>query len=52
MAESKFKPATKAELASLVESAIKTSVGYYDSKLSRERKDVQAYLAPYTRLVI
>lgn len=43
MAESKFKPATKAELASLVESAIKTSVGYYDSKLSRERKDVLDY---------
>jgi hypothetical protein len=43
MAESKFKPATKAELAGLVESAIKTSVGYYDSKLSRERKDVLDY---------
>lgn len=43
MAESKFKPATKAELASLVESAIKTSVGYYDSKLSSERKDVLDY---------
>lgn len=43
MAESKFKALTKGELASTVESAIKTSVGYYDSKLSRERKDVLDY---------
>lgn len=43
MAESKFRAAKESELASLVESAIKTSVGYYDSKLSRERKDVLDY---------
>ena len=43
MAESKFKAAKESELSSLVESAIKTSVGYYDSKLSRERKDVLDY---------
>lgn len=43
MAESKFKPVKEDELASLVESAIKTSVGYYDSKLSKERKDVLDY---------
>lgn len=43
MAESKFKAVKESELASLVESAIKTSVGYYDSKLSTERKDVLDY---------
>jgi len=43
MAESKFKAAKESELSSLVESAIKTSVGYYDSKLSTERKDVLDY---------
>lgn len=43
MSESKFRPVKKEELASLVERAIKTSVGYYDSKLSRERKDVLDY---------
>lgn len=43
MAESKFRAAKESELASLVESAIKTSVGYYDSKLSKERKDVLDY---------
>jgi hypothetical protein len=43
MAESRFKPVTKDELPALVERAIKTSVGYYDSKLSKERKDVLDY---------
>jgi len=43
MAIEKFKAATESELSSLVESAIKTSVGYYDSKLSNERKEVIDY---------
>lgn len=43
MAIEKFKAAKESELSSLVESAIKTSVGYYDSKLSTERKDVLDY---------
>jgi hypothetical protein len=43
MAIEKFRAAKEEELSSLVESAIKTSVGYYDSKLSTERKDVLDY---------
>lgn len=43
MADSKFKAVGKDELVALVERAIKTSVGYYDSKLSRERKDILDY---------
>jgi hypothetical protein len=43
MAIEKFKAAKESELSSLVESAIKTSVGYYDSKLSNERKEVIDY---------
>jgi hypothetical protein len=43
MAETNFKPVGKDELVALVERAIKTSVGYYDSKLSSERKDVLDY---------
>ena len=43
MATEKFKAAKESELSTLVESAIKTSVGYYDSKLSTERKDVLDY---------
>ena len=43
MADTDFKPVAKEELVALVERAIKTSVGYYDSKLSRERKDVLDY---------
>lgn len=43
MADIDFKPVHKEELVALVERAIKTSVGYYDSKLSKERKDVLDY---------
>ena len=43
MADTEFKPVNKEELVTLVERAIKTSVGYYDSKLSKERKDVLDY---------
>lgn len=43
MAESRFKPVKKEELSSLVDRAIQTSVGFYDSKLSRERQDVLDY---------
>lgn len=43
MAESRFKPIKKEELTSLVDRAIQTSVGFYDSKLSRERQDVMEY---------
>ena len=43
MAESRFKPVKKSELAALVDRAIHTSVGFYDSKLSREREDVLDY---------
>jgi hypothetical protein len=38
-----FKPIKKDELASLVERQIKSSVGYYDSKLSKEREKVLDY---------
>ena len=40
MADTRFKPVKKSELAALVNRAIHTSVGFYDSKLSREREDV------------
>lgn len=43
MAESRFKPITEAELASVVDRQIRQSVGYYDSKLSREREEVIDY---------
>jgi hypothetical protein len=43
MAESRFRPVKKSELAALVDRAIHTSVGFYDSKLSREREDVLDY---------
>lgn len=43
MAESRFKPAKKEDILSLVERAIHTSVGFYDSKLSREREKVLKY---------
>ncbi len=43
MAESRFKPVKKSELAALVDRAIHTSVGFYDSKLSQEREDVLSY---------
>ena len=43
MADSRFKPVKKSELAALVDRAIHTSVGFYDSKLSREREDVLDY---------
>lgn len=43
MAESRFKPVKKEELSALVERAIKTSVGFYDSKLSKERQEVLDY---------
>jgi len=43
MAESTYDKATVDELPTLVDMAIETSVGYYDSKLSKERKDVLDY---------
>lgn len=43
MKDSRFKPVKKAELASLVDRAIHSSVGFYDSKLSQEREDVLSY---------
>jgi hypothetical protein len=43
MAESRFKPAKKEEISSLVDRAIRNSVGFYDSKLSKERQDVLEY---------
>jgi hypothetical protein len=43
MAESRFRPVKKSELAALVDRAIHSSVGFYDSKLSREREDVLDY---------
>lgn len=39
----RFRPVKQEEIASLVDRAIKTSVGFYDSKLSREREDVLSY---------
>lgn len=43
MAQSKFKPISKDELSQVVDRQIRTSVGFYDSKLSREREDVLDY---------
>jgi hypothetical protein len=43
MAESRFKPISKDELSSVVDRQIRQSVGYYDSKLSREREEVLDY---------
>ncbi len=43
MAESRFKPISEDELASVVDRQIRQSVGYYDSKLSKERQDVIDY---------
>lgn len=43
MAESRFKPIKEDELSSVVDRQIRTSVGYYDSKLSREREEVLDY---------
>lgn len=43
MAESRFKPITDDELTSIVDRHIRNSVGYYDSKLSRERQNVLDY---------
>ena len=43
MAESRFKPITKDELTSIVDRHIRNSVGYYDSKLSKEREKVLDY---------
>ena len=43
MAEHKFQPMTKDRLNAVLEQQIKTSVGYYDSKLSKEREKVLDY---------
>lgn len=43
MADTRFKAAKKEEILSLVERAIHTSVGFYNSKLSREREKVLKY---------
>lgn len=43
MAETRFKAASKDELNSILDRQIRNSVGYYDSKLSVERKDVIEY---------
>lgn len=43
MAESRFKAITKDELSSIVDRQIRNSVGYYDSKLSKEREKVLDY---------
>lgn len=43
MAESSFKPITDDELTSIVDRQIRNSVGYYDSKLSKERQNVLDY---------
>jgi hypothetical protein len=39
----RFRPVKDEEISTLVDRAIKTSVGFYDSKLSRERQDVLDY---------
>jgi len=39
----KNKKMTNAELAALVDSNMSQGVGYYDSKLSREREKVKRY---------
>jgi hypothetical protein len=43
MAESRFKGITKDELSSIVDRQIRNSVGYYDSKLAKERENVLDY---------
>lgn len=43
MAEPKFEPMKKDSLNAVLEQQIKTSVGYYDSKLSKEREKVLDY---------
>ncbi len=43
MAKTRFTPITKDELSSVVDRQIRTSVGFYDSKLSKEREDVLDY---------
>lgn len=43
MAKPEFQPMTKDRLNAVLEQQIKTSVGYYDSKLSKEREKVLDY---------
>jgi hypothetical protein len=43
MKDSRFKPITHEELVSIVDRQIRNSVGYYDSKLSLERRDCLDY---------
>lgn len=43
MAKTRFRPITKDELSSIVDRQIRNSVGYYDSKLSKEREKVLDY---------
>ena len=43
MAKIDYRPLDDTEIVKLVEDNIKTSVGYYDSDLSRERKKVMEY---------
>lgn len=43
MAENTFEPMTKEQLSAVLEQQIRTSVGYYDSKLSKEREKVLDY---------
>ena len=43
MATKDYKRLTESEIVKMVEDNIKTSVGYYDSDLSRERKKVTEY---------
>jgi hypothetical protein len=43
MKDSRFKPISSEELVSIVDRQIRNSVGYYDSKLSLERRDVLDY---------
>lgn len=43
MAETRFKPIKKEELVALMDRQIRNSVGYYDSKLSKEREKILDY---------
>jgi hypothetical protein len=43
MAETRFKPIKKDELVALMDRQIRNSVGYYDSKLSKEREKILDY---------
>lgn len=43
MAKNKFRPIKKDELSALVDRQIRNSVGYYDSKLSKEREKILDY---------